>query len=118
MHGLMDSFSWKMAVFAVIAIFVVRPLTAFASVHRTGLHIKEKLAISFYGIKGIGSFFYLAFAITHATFQGESELWTIISTVVLLSIVVHGTTASKTMRRLENQFTTTRKDNSTEQSNN
>ncbi|HZB12722.1 MAG TPA: hypothetical protein VE467_06835, partial [Chryseolinea sp.] len=70
----------------------------------TGLHIKEKVAISFFGIKGIGSFFYLAYALHHTTFSEDKLLWTIVSAVVLFSIIIHGSTATYTMKKLAKRF--------------
>jgi NhaP-type Na+/H+ or K+/H+ antiporter len=67
-------------------------------------HIREKLAIGFFGIKGIGSFFYLAFAMNEAFFPLNEELWAIGAFVVLLSIILHGFSATWVMEKLESQF--------------
>jgi NhaP-type Na+/H+ or K+/H+ antiporter len=68
------------------------------------MHVKEKLAISFFGIKGIGSFFYLAFALEQASFRHEAELWSAVGLCVLVSITVHGVTAPYSIRQLRKQF--------------
>ncbi len=98
-HGLVENFSWYQLLFAIVCVFIIRPATAWLAVAGEKLHNKEKFAISFFGIKGIGSFFYLAFAIESASFP-DRELWSIVSAVVLLSIVVHGATATYAMKRL------------------
>ena len=62
---------------------------------------KEKATISFFGIKGVGSLFYLAFALNEAPFENSAELWCIVSFIVLGSIVIHGFSAAKTMAKVE-----------------
>jgi NhaP-type Na+/H+ or K+/H+ antiporter len=103
-NGILDGLNWQMIVFAVLFIFIIRPLTALLAMYRTTLHFKEKIAVSFFGIRGMGSFFYLAFALGQAKFITEKELWAVCSFVVLLSIVVHGLTANIVMTKLESEF--------------
>jgi sodium/hydrogen antiporter len=97
-------FSRTYLIFALVVVFIIRPFTAYISVVREDLHFHEKAAISFYGIKGIGSFFYLAFALQEAEFAGAEQLWKIVSSVVLCSLVVHGISANYIMTRLEKRF--------------
>jgi NhaP-type Na+/H+ or K+/H+ antiporter len=103
-HGLIQNISWTFVLFALLCIFIIRPITAWLSLFSVDLHGKEKLAISFFGIKGIGSFFYLAFALQEISFEEEKLLWSVVSSVVLFSIVIHGATATYTMKRLGDQF--------------
>lgn len=98
-HGLIEHFTWNLILFACLCVFIIRPFTAWLALTGEDLQVKEKMAISFFGIKGIGSFFYLAFAIEAAVFP-EDELWSVVSAVVLLSIVVHGATATYAMKWL------------------
>jgi len=100
--------SWTVVIFTVLCIFIIRPVTAWLSLFTTDLHNKEKAAISFFGIKGIGSFFYLAYALQHAQFAGERFLWIIVSCVVLFSIIIHGVTATYVMKKIGHRFSTTK----------
>lgn len=61
----------------------------------------EKLAIAFFGIRGVGSFYYLAYALNHGQFNGETPLWAIVSLVVVSSILLHGLTVTPAMRSLD-----------------
>ena len=99
-----STFSWGHLLFALVAVFIVRPVTAWFAVMNSKLHLQEKAAISFYGIKGIGSLFYLAFAISHAKFEAPNTLWSIISMVIVCSIFVHGVSANAVMGKLEKRF--------------
>jgi sodium/hydrogen antiporter len=104
--GILKSLTWPMVLFSIVFVVAVRPLAGILGLLGTRhLHIKEKLAISFFGIRGMGSFFYLAFAFEAANFPLARQLWAIVAFIVLLSVVVHGLTATATMKKLEGQFT-------------
>jgi len=62
---------------------------------------RERLAISFFGIRGIGSFYYLAFAINHGEFQDLELLWATVGFVVLVSVMIHGTSVTPFIRYLD-----------------
>jgi NhaP-type Na+/H+ or K+/H+ antiporter len=47
---------------------------------------REKLTISFFGIRGVGSFYYLAYGLNHMPVEDGERLWAIVGLVVLLSV--------------------------------
>jgi sodium/hydrogen antiporter len=102
--GLFNDLTWPLAAAAVVFVMVLRPAIGALSLWGTGLHWKEKLAIGFFGIKGIGSFYYLAFALMEARFAEQGQLWAVTGFTVLLSIIVHGLTATSVMNRLQVKF--------------
>lgn len=102
--GLIDQLTWQMALFGLCFVFIIRPVTAYAALINTKLHFKEKMAISFFGIKGAGSFFYLAFALKQIHFTSDGELWSMTGFIVLLSIIIHGFSASWLMKKLGKEF--------------
>ena len=57
--------------------------------------------IAFFGIRGLGSFYYLAFALGQAKFDRPEILWVTVCLVVLVSIVVHGIAVTPAMRLLD-----------------
>ncbi len=99
--GILADLTWPMAVFGLMFLFVIRPITSLAGLVGSPIHFKEKLAIGFFGIRGIGSFFYLAFAMTQASFIHGVEVWSLVAFVVLISLIIHGTTANRVMKRME-----------------
>jgi len=101
--GILHPLNWMMIVLGVVFIALVRPVSAWLGMIGTGLKRKEKLVVSFFGIRGIGSFFYLAFAMTKANFGTERELWAVVSFIVILSLLIHGLTASTTIQKLEKE---------------
>lgn len=98
--GILNPLTWKMVVFVVIFLFVIRPVFGWLALSNSNLQVKEKLAVGFFGIRGMGSIFYLAFAVGEFDFIYQDELWAIVSFTILLSILVHGLTATSVMRHL------------------
>lgn len=88
---------------AFAVVFVVRPVAASLSLLATSTPRRERRAIAFFGIRGIGSVFYLAYALNEQPFEGAHELWAIAALVILLSVLVHGLAATPAMNWLDRQ---------------
>ncbi|GAB3714066.1 cation:proton antiporter [Mariniluteicoccus flavus] len=108
--GLLKALTWQGALVAILLILVVRPVAAYASLalfadrERIGnrpVSGPERRAIAFFGVRGIGSLYYLAYATGHATFPGAEQLWATVGFAVLVSVIVHGVAATPVMKRLE-----------------
>jgi NhaP-type Na+/H+ or K+/H+ antiporter len=99
--GLLGAAGWSGLFAAVAVVLVVRPLTGMIGLARVPVPKRERLAIAFFGIRGIGSFYYLAYALYQTGFADAERLWAITGLVVLISVVVHGVTASPVMHRLD-----------------
>jgi NhaP-type Na+/H+ or K+/H+ antiporter len=93
--------SWEIVVVAVVTIFLIRPLFGWLSLIGLPNRASEKAVISFFGIRGLGSFYYLAFATGQISFGTEPTLWITVFLIVLISIVVHGVSATPVMRRMD-----------------
>lgn len=103
--GVLEYLTWEMAVIGIFIVILVRPVAAYLGLWGNKLHPNEKWGISFFGIKGIGSFYYLSFALLQTTFNHQNELWALVSFVVLLSIVLHGLTATRVMEKIKKKHT-------------
>ena len=101
--GLLVGLTWGGVAFAFAAVFVVRPLTVWLGTAGLGLPVPERAVIAFYGIRGVGSVYYLAFALGHGLFPAPGELWATLGFTVLLSVLLHGITVTPAMRALERQ---------------
>jgi NhaP-type Na+/H+ or K+/H+ antiporter len=100
-----DALSWEAALVGLLVVLVVRPLAGIIGLAGVRMRRGEKFVIAFFGVRGLGSFYYVAFAVGHATFQAEI-LWTVVCFVVLLSIILHGMMVKPTMRALDLQLET------------
>lgn len=90
---LFEEIDWAHAAIALGLLFVVRPLAGWMSTLRTGLPSADRLVIAFYGVRGIGSIYYLGYAASHLELVNEGQLWATVALTILLSTVVHGFTA-------------------------
>ena len=98
--GLFAPLSWIDVAVGLAIVFVVRPVAGLLGLVGTTMPWIERLIVSSFGIRGIGSFYYLAFALNEASFREREllvvadELWALVGFVVLTSILVHGATAN------------------------
>lgn len=100
-QGILEPLTWWMFLFCLAFVLLVRPFSAFMVLGGSGMKRGEKWMVSFFGIKGIGSFFYLAFALSLEAFAEADLLWAMTACIVLLSITIHGLTATSVLKRLE-----------------
>jgi NhaP-type Na+/H+ or K+/H+ antiporter len=101
--NLFSTLTWQAAAFGLLALFVVRPLAGWIGLIGTDPPPGEKAAISFFGIRGLGSIYYLAYALNHAKFDDANLLWSTAGFIILVSIVLHGITVTPAMRRLDHR---------------
>lgn len=101
--GILDNLTWEGALVGLGLLFIIRPIAAYPSMLGTYSTLKEKLAVCFFGIRGIGSFFYLSFALDQIDFPEDNELWSIVAFIVMVSIILHGLTATKAIRTLDRE---------------
>ena len=55
--------------------------------------------VAFYGVRGVGSIYYLAYAAGQVEFWDEEPLWALVGFTILLSTLGHGFTAGIAMKR-------------------
>jgi NhaP-type Na+/H+ or K+/H+ antiporter len=87
---------------ALLLLFAIRPLLTLGALAFTRVPLAERAFIGWFGIRGIGSFYYAAVALGTGALspdEGGMVYWTVI-VCVGLSIVLHGITASPFARRL------------------
>lgn len=101
--GLLAPLQWIDVVAAVLILLVVRPLTGWIGLLGFAADRSEKLTLAFFGIRGVGSFYYLAYAMNHMPVAHIDRLWAIVGLVALLSILLHGLTVTPIMRGLDRQ---------------
>ncbi len=99
--GLLSDLTWRGVVGGLLLIFVVRPLAGRLALVGSATSRGERRAIAFFGIRGIGSIYYLAVAVQAAQFVGEDEVWSATAFTILASVFVHGITATPVMRALD-----------------
>ncbi|CAA2100854.1 K(+)/H(+) antiporter NhaP2 [Methylobacterium bullatum] len=99
--GLLRDLTWAGIAFACLVIFVVRPLCGWLSLVGHDQPFAERAVISVFGIRGLGTIYYLAFALGHARFEQAGVLWSTAGLTILLSIVLHGVSVSPVLGFLD-----------------
>jgi sodium/hydrogen antiporter len=101
-NGLFAPLTWQAAGLGLFFVLAVRPLAGFLGLIGTGIAGQQRRAIAVYGIRGIGTFYYLAYGLNHANISDSDGrlVWAISGFIVVVSIVLHGATAPWVMDRL------------------
>ncbi|MFC7984365.1 cation:proton antiporter [Streptomyces sp. NPDC057336] len=101
-QGALADLTWRGAAVGLLVLLVVRPVTGWVAQFGTAAGPRERAVTAFFGIRGIGSLFYLAHALGAEGFHVPAgELWAVVAFTVLASVVLHGVTASPAVSRLD-----------------
>ncbi|MEV6473225.1 cation:proton antiporter [Streptomyces sp. NPDC051657] len=93
--GGLAALTWRGAAVGVLLHLLIRPAAGLLAQLRGPGRPEERAAIAFFGIRGIGSLFYLAYAFGEGDFGPyEREMWAVVVFAVLISVVVHGVAAA------------------------
>ena len=99
--GLLSAVTWVDAVVALIILLIVRPVTGMIGLIGYRADLGEKITLAFFGIRGVGSIYYLAYGLNHVDVAGADRLWGLVGLVITLSILLHGLTVTPVMRTLD-----------------
>ena len=86
---------------ALVLFAIVRPLATTLALAGEPLSRTRRAVIAWFGVRGVGSIYYLAFALTHGlagTYARTVADMTLV--VVAVSVVVHGASVTPLMRRI------------------
>jgi NhaP-type Na+/H+ or K+/H+ antiporter len=98
-------FSWHALWFAPMLFFIIRPLSTLPVWKGSETTFVQKAIISWFGIRGIGSLYYLFYAMQHGLEENLARLLAGLAlSVVAISIIAHGISVTPVMefyRRLK-----------------
>lgn len=100
-RGLLAGVGWVEVGFALAVVLLVRPLAGWVGLSPGKTGPRERFVIAFFGIRGVGSLFYVAYALSEASFPDPDRIWAVVALVVLASIVIHGIAATPVMAVLD-----------------
>ncbi len=101
--GLLSGVTWTDLLVAAVILLVIRPVAGWIGFIGYPASRSEKLTLSFFGIRGVGTFYYLAYGINHMEVAEAERLWGLVGVVVLGSILIHGLTVTPIMRSLDRE---------------
>ncbi len=81
---------WRAVPLALALFFVIRPLAALLFLIKTPTGRVQRLMMGWFGIRGIGSLYYLSYALNHGLNDKIADTVGITLSVVALSILIHG----------------------------
>jgi NhaP-type Na+/H+ or K+/H+ antiporter len=88
--------------FVPLLLLVIRPVAAAIGMIGSDTTRQQRLFIAWFGIRGIGSIYYLMFAITHGLPESAARFVTGLTlAVVATSVIVHGISVTPLMRRYD-----------------
>ncbi|MCZ3386439.1 MAG: cation:proton antiporter [Actinomycetia bacterium] len=82
-------------------LLVVRPGAALLALLGGRTRRSERFVIAVFGVRGVGSIYYLAFGLGAASFADSDRLWAIVLLSITMSVVVFGLLATPTLAWLE-----------------
>lgn len=108
-NGLLTGLSWRGVLLGLLLIFVIRPAAAWVSlmVRRSGTSSRrrtspaDRVMIAFFGVRGVGSVYYLAYAAGHEHIEQLGTLWSTVAFTVVISVLIHGFLATPAMAWLD-----------------
>ena len=94
----LDSWSWEAVALALFLFVVARPLSVLVALPRANMPLRTLGMIGWFGVRGIGSLYYLMYAIQHGLPEPLAlQLIQMTLIVVTLSILMHGTSVKPLM---------------------
>ncbi|MFK8036234.1 MAG: cation:proton antiporter [Hyphomicrobiales bacterium] len=92
--------SWPTVLVAILFLTVVRVLPILVSLAGTGLAMREKLFLGWFGPRGLASILFTLIIMDEFEFPNEEELLACVSLTVALSVLLHGISASPLAKRI------------------
>jgi sodium/hydrogen antiporter len=99
--GLFSPLTWPAAAVGIALLLAVRPAAGLLALRGAPGHRAEHWVIGAFGIRGIGSIYYIAYALSHTRFPQADLLWATVGFVVVASVAVHGIAATPVMQMLD-----------------
>ncbi len=90
---------WPGLAIAAVLFFAIRPVAAAVALWRTRLTLPQRAFVGWFGVRGVGSIYYLAYAVAHGVPEPSARVLVDITLVVVAaSVVLHGGTVTPLMR--------------------
>jgi len=91
---------WQHAVLGLGLLLVIRPLSAWLCLLGTDLVGRERAVTAFFGVRGVGSIYYLGYAARHGNLAEAGQAWALVAFTILASSLLHGLTARPLVHRV------------------
>lgn len=92
---------WRAIPLALAFFFVIRPVVAYFLLGLTPTTKTQRGLMAWFGIRGIGSLYYLSYALNNGLSNEITDAVGLTISVVALSIIIHGVSANPVLKRYE-----------------
>jgi NhaP-type Na+/H+ or K+/H+ antiporter len=99
--ALWQHLDWSLTLIGFGLILLIRPMAGMLGLLGSPLNLRERAVVSLYGVRGIGSLYYLGYASTHVEFIDEGQIWAVVAFTIFASTVIHGLSATSTVEALD-----------------
>jgi NhaP-type Na+/H+ or K+/H+ antiporter len=90
--------SWQVLAYAACVLLIARPLSIWAVVRRRAMPGAQRRLVGWFGIRGVGSVFYLMYALRYGLDEAHKrDLISACLVTIAVSIVLHGMSATPLM---------------------
>ena len=96
---LIADLTWTQVALALVFLLVIRPVAGWVAMAGMGMDPRDRGIVAVYGVRGIGSIYYLCYAGSHMEFLNEDALWSLVALVILASTLLHGFSVGWAMER-------------------
>ena len=84
---------WRHTLIGFGLLLVIRPLVSWLALLGTGMTSGDRLIVGFFGVRGIGSIYYVGYATGHIELVNEDQLWALVAFTIFASAIIHGATS-------------------------
>lgn len=84
---------WRHSLIGFGLLLVIRPLIGWLSLLGSGMTSGDRLIVGFFGVRGIGSIYYVGYATGHMELVNEDQLWALVAYTIFASALLHGTSS-------------------------
>lgn len=100
-----EMISWEILILTGLLFFVIRPAAVFLGLIGSGTSVTGRRLIGWFGIRGIGSIYYLMYAVNHGVPSDLAAHLTALTLVtIVVSIILHGISVTPVMQWYERRL--------------
>ncbi len=91
--ALWPALDWRHTLIGFGLLLIIRPLVGWLALLGTGMTSGDRLIVGFFGVRGIGSVYYVGYATGHMEFVNENQIWALVAYTIFASALLHGATS-------------------------
>jgi sodium/hydrogen antiporter len=103
---LWNYWDWRALPLALFFFFILRPVLTHIFLLGTPTGMTQRWLLGWFGVRGIGSIYYLTYALNHGLKTDAEDLISLVISIIALSILLHGLSTQPILKRYERTIKT------------